>query len=253
MNRMVACVLVCVLSLCLLGCLTCADDAARLGAVFSEAYLAFGPIHALHAVYEAYLFEGILPTVPSELGDACDGFLQQLAQAHLLFATQTASLIVAPAMWINLRVYADAFCLAHGETLQSISCQNVLSAERLQTASETGLFPAIFDLRELLGQAFTETFEDLPDDEARWRFSVAFSTTALALRSELARIDDDLGAIFYGGEGRTEPPFAVAEDIQKAMERLIELSGRDLELSEIDEVRDLATRVVNAFTFMPRG
>jgi len=244
-------VALCGVGLCLAGGASYADTAARLGASFAASHEAFGPIYALHAEYGDFLFEGAVPVVPPGIGVACEEFLLQLANTHLLFVTETASDIGPPPSWIHLRVRADAFCLTHGSTLQSISEGAFLAQSQLQTASESGLFPAIFELREVLEQAFTDTFDGLPEDDSRWRFSVAFSVGALAFRREIQRIDENLAVIFYGGEGRTEPPFEVAEPARQAMERLIALCGRDLEQDEADEAAELARRILDAFVTLP--
>ena len=251
MNRITGALVLLGVSLCFIGAAGHADMTSRLGLGFAAAHEAFGPIYGLHAEYGDFLFEGTIPTVPPGLKTACEEFLHQLASMHLLFVTQTLSDIASPPSWVHLRVRADAFCLRHGSMLQSISGEAVLGEGQLQTASESGLFPAVFELNEFLELAFTETFEGLPNDESRWRFSVSFSAGALVLRREIQRIDEDLATIFYGGEGRTELPFAIAASIEEAMKRLVSLSGRDLEGKETNEAGDLAKRILDAFVALP--
>jgi len=222
-----------------------ASPAAMVGGSFAEVYHAFGPMHTLHSAYGDYLFEGTAVAVPQGLFEACDSLLLQLGELHLEFLTQTPAEIAAPNAWIHLRVRADAFCLEWGESLQEVSQVETLEGAALQSASASGLFPAIFELSEWLDLAFTESFDGLPGDEDRWRFSVGFSARTIML-AEILRIDDDLPRIFYGGSERTAPPFPVDDEVEEAMRELIQMVGLSLTVEEREEARDMAGLIYGA-------
>lgn len=224
----------------------CADPAALIGAAFADVYRAFGPIFALHGAYGDYLFEGTPVRVPQGLDLACDAFSLELANLHLVWSLQTASGIAAPSSTVRLRVEADAFCMTHGARLAAMAAAPLVAPSALQTASDAGLFAAVFDVNELLERTFTHAFEDLENDAARWSFSVAFATRTLVGRVDLARVDD-LAGIFYGGEDRTEPPYLVSPEIREDMERAIALSGRSLEVVESAEARTVLERICTYF------
>jgi hypothetical protein len=224
-----------------------AAHAPDLGSGFADVYSAFAPIYALHASYGDYLFFGIPVIVPADLGGACERFLRELADLHLTWSIQTKSIVPIPISMIPLRVEADAFCADHGEMLNGIAAWTSVDLDVLQSASAAGLFARTYEVNGLLDAVFTETFDALDEAESCWAFAVTFATRTLVDREILARIDENLSEVFYGGEDRSEPPFDVPEEVSQAMDELVDLCGRDLDATEAAEALEAAETVYDYF------
>jgi hypothetical protein len=210
---------------------------------FADAYSTFAPIFSLYGEYADYLFDGSPMTVPEGLGTACDDFAVDLALVHVALMTQTESGGLASSVMIRLRAETDMFCGAYQPILEAIGSSSGVDPGAADEASDAGLFARIYGLNELLEDAFAETFDAIRDDEVRWCFAIAFSTRTLVNRDRVERLDESLDEILYGGPNRTDPPFAVPEEISDAMAALVALSGRDLEPDESDRARSLAAEI----------
>jgi len=211
---------------------------------FADAYAAFAPIYALYAAYADVLFSGTDLAISPGLESACDAFSIEVARLHLALLMQTGSIVVpVPRAMVRLRAGTDAFCEEHGATLRVIGSAPSPDLSRVEEASGAGLFAEISEMNAILEEAFTEFYEAIDDEEARWRFAVAFVTRGLANRDEASRIDANLAEVFYGGADRSTPPFPVGAEVVAAMTSLIEHAGRDLTSSEWSEVRTLSDRI----------
>jgi len=62
-------------------------------------------------------------------------------------------------------------------------------------------------------------------------------------RDVIVRVATNLDEIFFGGPGRTDPPFSVPEEVVRAMQALIDASGRDIDEKESERIRALAARI----------
>jgi len=214
---------------------------------FADAYAAFAPIYALHAAYADVLFSGTNLAVPPDLAGACDAFSIEVARLHLALLTQTGSIVVpVPRAMVRLRAGADAFCEEYGTVLREIGSTPSPDLGRIEEASDAGLFAEISAVNGVLEEAFTAFYEAIDDEEARWRFAVAFVTRGLVHRDSASRIDANLLEIFYGSADRASPPFSVSEDVSAAMASLIEYAGRALTPAEWCEVQTLSSRIHEA-------
>jgi len=217
----------------------------RIGSEFAAAYASFAPILAFHESYADYLFEGTPVTIPDDLGSACEAFSMGLAMLHVSLVAETAP-VAPPSTLVRLRIEADAFCESFGGRLREIA-ESCPDPQALEDASKAGLFGAAYDLSEHMEETFTEAFESIEEERGRWAFSVAFTSRALMEQPVVSRIDSSLPAIFYGSEDATGPPFPVSAEVADAMARLIDLTGRSIDVEESERARILAATIHTYF------
>ena len=142
-----------------------------------------------------------------------------------------------------MRVETDAFRGSHATTLTALAASAPPDPAVLEAASEEGLFAGIYALSERLDEAFTEVFDGIETEEARWAFAVSFACGALNERPAIVRLSEELPEILFGGPDRDRPPFPTPSAIVEAMTELAALSGRDLSPEEADRARVLAASV----------
>ena len=212
-----------------------ADSPVQLGSVFADTYSAFAPLFSFHQSYADHLFQGTPVEIPKDMAKACGGFSEALAYLHLEIQIQTASTtaLAMPAL-IHLRSDAAGFCATYGPALEAIDAWIEVDMEVLGQVSEDGLFARIAQLNDGLDLVFTEAFDGLPTEEARWRFAVTFAVRTILVSEALERLNTNLREIFYGNTEAEAPPLPVSEAVSEAMALLVALSGQDLSADEAE-------------------
>ena len=213
--------------LCLMA-VACAGSPASLGSQFADAYAAFAPLYAVYRAYAEYLFSGTAVEVPGGLVDSCERFSYELARFHVDYVLQTESATAGGLGYvIRLRAESSAFCGTYEETIGSVISTRG-DEEVLEAASDEGFFAEIKGLNDLMEAALDEILAGMGEGVERWAFAVAFSIRTVLNQPEIVRIDPNLREILYADAEGTAPPFQVPAEIGTAMERLLDLAGREL-------------------------
>jgi len=235
--------------LCLcVAAVACSASPARLGSLYADVYGAFAPLYVLYRSYADHLFSGAPVRIPPSLESSCERYSYELAVFHVEYVQQTGSATVAGlARLVRLRVESSAFCDSYDEWIRTLADPKETDADLLSAASEEGLFSAIKQLNDSMGEALDEILAGLGDGIERWTFAVTFSVRALLRQTEVDRIDANLREILYADPNGTAPPFDVPAEIVDAMEQLVGLAGRDLSEAEAAEAYRLATAIYEHF------
>lgn len=217
---------------------------ARLGSRFAKVHAAFAPLLAFQESYASHLFEGTAVETPPGLALACEAFAIELASLHVELLAEAALLPeTAAGRLVRLRVETDAFCGSHAAALAELAGSAPPDPTLLEAASEAGLFAGIYALSERLDEAFTEVFDGIETEEARWAFAVSFACRALIERPAIVRLSEELPGILFGGSDRDRPPFPTPSAIAESMTELAALAGRDLSPEEVDRAEALAATI----------
>jgi hypothetical protein len=243
-----------VIGLAILAGLTvaCSGSAGLLGSRFADVYATFAPLYALHRSYADYLFHGTAVAIPRDLGASCERFSYELALFHVELSVQTESVTAGGfAYLVRLRAESTSFCDVHGESIRAIAESDEVDRDLLSAASDEGLFAGIKRMNDLMEAELDEILAGMGEGIERWAFAVTFSIRTLLNRAEIGRIDTNLREILWGDLQGTAPPFAVPAEVATAMERLIELSDRELSEVEVEEAVRAATRIYEHFVVQP--
>ncbi len=237
--------------LCLLAT-ACIGSPARLGSRFADAYGAFAPLYVLYRSYAEHLFSGTPVEIPADLADSCARFSYQLALFHVDYTVQSEPATAGGlAYLVRLRAESISFCEAYDESIRAIAESDEVDDDLLSEASDEGLFGEIKRMNDLIEAALDEILAGMGEGIDRWAFAVTFSIRTLLARTEVERIDANLRGILYADPEGTAPPFAVPAEVAAAMERLIELSGRDLSEAEVEDAFRSAATIYEHFVAGP--
>jgi hypothetical protein len=230
-----------------------AGSPAHLGSRFADAYTAFSPLVALYASYRDYLFDGTAVEIPANLAASCERFSYELALFHLDYVVQTESASAGGLVYLaRLRAESTSFCDTYDAWIRSLAESVEVDTDLLNAASDDGLFAGIKRTNELLEVVLDEILVGLGEGVERWAFAVSFSMRSLLNQTEFERIDETyLREILYADPEGVAPPFAVPDGIALAMERLVDLSGRDLSDDEADDAVRLAAAIYAYFVGGP--
>ena len=226
---------------------------ALLGSRFSDVYTAFSPLVALYASYRDYLFDGTAVEIPADLATSCERFSYELALFHLDYAVQTESASAGGLAYLaRLRAESTSFCDTYDAWIRALAASDEVDTDLLSAASDEGLFAEIKRTNELMEVALDEILTGLGEGIERWAFAVSFAMRSLLNQTEVERIDDTYvrEILYVDPEGDT-PPFAVPDDVALAMERLIDLSGRELTEAEVEEAYRAAAAIYEYFVGGP--
>ncbi len=226
---------------------------ARLGSRFSDVYTAFSPLVALYASYRDYLFDGTAVEIPANLATSCERFSYELALFHLDYVVQTESASAGGLAYLaRLRADSTAFCDSYDPWIRALAESDEVDTDLLSAASDEGLFAEIKRINELMEITLDEILAGLGEGVERWAFAVSFAMRSLLNQTEVERIDDAyIREILYADPEGDAPPFAVPNEIALAMERLINLSGRELSEAEVEEAYRAATAIYEHFAGAP--
>lgn len=227
--------------------------AVRLGTAFADVYTEFAPLYMFYRSYGDYLFKGSPIEVPIGLSEACDRFPYEVALFHIEVSTQTDSMTIQSILpqLIRLRIGCDAYCVNHNDTLSTIVDWEAMDFEAIEQASDAGLFSEIRELSRALEATLDELLDAFVGDLDRWFFGVAFALRGILTQTTIERIDAHLEEILYGSPEAIEAPIPVPEAVHRAMTRLIELSGRELNADEANEARAMAEIVYECIASDP--
>jgi hypothetical protein len=218
-----------------------------LGSRFADVYDAFAPLGLLHESYADYLFRGSGVTIPGGLAGACDRLSEAIGALGPLLPSEAGTQSASRIAWTQLAIDVEAFCSLYCPTLGAIEASPEVDLELLEGAADARLFARIYDLNAALDGIFEETFDATADEESRWCFAVSFTVRSMIDRDRIARIDQDLIAVFYGATEATSAPFPVRSGVSEAMAGLVSLCGRDLDPSESEQARQWAAEIHEAF------
>jgi hypothetical protein len=230
----------------------CCGSPALLGSQFADAYAAFAPLYVLHRSYGEYLFNGTAVEVPEDLPDSCERFSYELALFHVAYVVQTES--AAPgglAYLVRLRAESASFCDVYDESIRAIAESDEVDYDVLGAASDGGLFAEIKRMNDLMETALDEILAGMGEGIERWAFAVTFSIRTLLNQTEVERINTNLREILYADPEGTASPFAVPTEVASAMERLVELSGRELSVTQREDAVRSATVIYEHFVAGP--
>jgi hypothetical protein len=226
----------------------CSGSPALLGSQFADAYAAFAPLYVLHRSYGEYLFSGKAVEIPEDLPDSCERFSYELALFHVDYVVQTESAAAGGlAYLVRLRAESTSFCDVYDESIRAIAEADEVDDDVLSAASDGGLFAEIKRMNDLMEAALDEILAGMGEGIERWAFAVTFSIRTLLNQTEVERISTNLREILYADPEGTESPFAVPAEIATAMERLVELSGRELSETEREDAVRSATLIYEFF------
>lgn len=222
----------------------CSGSPALLGSQFADVYAALAPLYVLHRSYGEYLFSGTAVEIPEDLSGSCERFSYELALFHVDYAVQTESAAVGGlAYLVRLRAESTSFCDAYEGSIRAIAELNEVDYDVLNAAGDAGLFAKVKQMNDLMEAALDEILAGMGEGIERWTFAVTFSIRTLLNRTDVERISMNLREILYADPEGTASPFAVPTEVSAAMERLVELSGRELSETQREDAVRSATLI----------
>ena len=225
---------------------------AALGGKFADAYTAFAPVYALYRSYADYLFSGTPVAIPAGLTSTCQTFSRRLASLQVALVTEKGgNTEEALTYLVHVQQATESFCTAYHTTLQAIVAMSGPDMAFLDKAAKAGFFAAISDINDLMGRAFDRTLTGLPNDAARWKFSVAFATRTLLDKPDITRVDSSLSKILLGSAEAPPPPPGLPTRITAAIRELASYSGKTLTTDAATRVKALARAIYQYLIQMP--
>ncbi len=238
-------------SLCVLA-VACSGSPALLGSQFADAYAAFAPLYVLHRSYGEYLFNGTAVEIPADLEASCSRFSYELALFHVDYVVQTESATAGGLAYMaRLRAESASFCDVYDGSIRAIAESDEVDYDVLSAVSDEGLFAEIKRMNDLMETALDEILAGMGEGIERWAFAVTFSLRTLLNQTEVERINTNLREILYADPEGIAAPFAVPTDVASAMGRLVELSGRELSETEVEDAVRSATVIYEHFVAGP--
>jgi hypothetical protein len=211
------------------------------GSVFADTYTAFAPLYRLYNEYANYTLTGAAINIPPYVGTACDELSAQFVL--LEDSLQTDSQEVEQITCISrLRTRLYSFCDRYQRLIAEIASLEPVDPFLLVAAADQGLFVEINELKTLFERLFSITMQGLEGD-SHWCFNAAFVTRTLLNQSLLERIDERLEQILLGGEGGPVPPKWLPAEIERAIDSLVSLCGKELSSGDRQRTISLAREI----------
>ncbi|MEA3356148.1 MAG: hypothetical protein U9Q23_02235, partial [Candidatus Bipolaricaulota bacterium] len=214
---------------------------AVVGSVFADTYTAFAPLYRLYNEYANYTLTGTALTIPPHVDMACDELSGQFVL--LEDSLQTDSQVVEQIACISkLRIGLYSFCDQYRRLIAEIASLRPVDPFLLVAAADQGLFVEINELKTLFDQLFSITMQGLEGDSL-WSFNAAFVTRTLLNQSLLERIDERLEQVLLGGEEGPAPPKWLPAEIERAIDSLVSLCGKELSSGDRQRAISLALQI----------